>query len=81
MIYQLGLASLPKDNFFISTEFYGSLSDHYRHALNVFLLSLNEKDTQSQLPRQPSLSQNFECQSPATNTCLQFSSRESYNDG
>jgi len=74
MIFRLGLASVPKDRFFfISTEVSGSLSHHYRHALKVFLLSSDESDTQSKRPRLSSLSQSFECQSPATNSCLYIS--------
>jgi hypothetical protein len=45
----VGPGFFAEDNFFFSTEFSGSLSEHCRHALNVFLLSSDERDTQNQL--------------------------------
>ena len=36
MIFQLGLASVPKDRLFISNECSGSLSDHYRMPWTFF---------------------------------------------
>jgi len=36
-----------RQTFFISTECSGSLSDHYLYAVNLFLLSSEENDTQN----------------------------------
>ena len=84
MIFHLGLASVPKDNILFRLSVLALsrtiITTHYHHTLKVFLLSTEQSSMQIKRPRLPSLSQSFECQSPATNTYLQFSSRDSYND-